>query len=334
MKRVIPMLLVGPIVLTTALLFNALWAARAHAQSETSTQPDRNAESKPAKDAASKTGDDDESLPRRHTGPGDATVIIEPAGPLTETEKLLLENIRLREQIDYLQTKLAQARLDLRKTSAQLEELRQFIKDHHELGEDFEQYQKIKELKQRELKLKQQKAAKEQREQQQAEKKARKQAVQKRRTAQQRVQQYRKAGFTPLGMDVFTSRMGFSYYTSGNQPRLIDYDPHDIDDPFEFAPTSNIDYTRMTISGSVLNAAQDVRHVGVAITFFDRHGNQIGHEIVQINNARPNVPYPFTSTIDMAANQPFASSSTYVLYADPAQQPAHQKTAQPNPSSP
>jgi hypothetical protein len=36
-------------------------------------------------------------------------------------------------------------------------------------------------------------------------------------------------------------------------------------------------------------------------------------------SARPDVPYPFTSKIDMALNRAFDSSSIYVLYADPVQ---------------
>ena len=82
---------------------------------------------------------------------------------------------------------------------------------------------------------------------------------------------------------------------------------------------SQIDYSQMTISGSILNAADELRDIGVAITFFDDNGNQVGHEIVQIKNARPNVPYPFTSRIDMALNRAFTSTSTYVLFADPAE---------------
>ena len=56
--------------------------------------------------------------------------------------------------------------------------------------------------------------------------------------------------------------------------------------------------------------------LGVAFTFFDENGNQVGAHIQEIRNARPNVPYPFTRKIDMALNRPFASHSTYVLYAD------------------
>ena len=80
----------------------------------------------------------------------------------------------------------------------------------------------------------------------------------------------------------------------------------------------SVDFSRMTISGSVLNSSGETRNIGLAITFFDENGNQVGGEIIQINNARTDVPYPFTSTIDMALNRPFDSSSTYVLYADPA----------------
>ena len=59
-----------------------------------------------------------------------------------------------------------------------------------------------------------------------------------------------------------------------------------------------------------------MRNLGIAVTFFDENGNQVGGEIIKINNARPDVPYPFTSTIEMALNRPFESSSVYVLYAD------------------
>ena len=74
----------------------------------------------------------------------------------------------------------------------------------------------------------------------------------------------------------------------------------------------------MTISGSVMNAAEEVRDIGIALTFFDEAGSQVGGEIIQVNNARPQVPYPFTVPIAMALDRPFDSTSTYVLYADPS----------------
>ena len=58
---------------------------------------------------------------------------------------------------------------------------------------------------------------------------------------------------------------------------------------------------------------------------------QVGGQIVQINNARKDVPYPFTATVSMALNRPFASSSVYVLYADAA---APAAPPQPAPQSP
>jgi hypothetical protein len=68
-----------------------------------------------------------------------------------------------------------------------------------------------------------------------------------------------------------------------------------------------------------MSAAEDVRNIGIALVFFDAAGNQVGHETVQVENARPEVPYPFTSTIGMASDRPFASSSQYVLYSDPVE---------------
>ena len=90
---------------------------------------------------------------------------------------------------------------------------------------------------------------------------------------------------------------------------------------YPFAAGRAIDFTEMTISGSVLNASQEVRNIGVAVAFFDENGSQVGGEIIQINNARPDVPYPFTSAIAMALNRAFTSASTYVLYADPVEAP-------------
>ena len=72
----------------------------------------------------------------------------------------------------------------------------------------------------------------------------------------------------------------------------------------------------MTISGTVVNGSGKLRNIGVAITFFDESGIQVGGEIIKINNARPDVPYPFTTTLRMALNRPYSSSSSYVLYAD------------------
>ena len=74
----------------------------------------------------------------------------------------------------------------------------------------------------------------------------------------------------------------------------------------------------MMVSGSVMSVSDQVRDIGIAVTFFDEAGTQVGSEIIQVNNARPEVPYPFTTTVAMALDRPFASTTTYVLYADPS----------------
>jgi hypothetical protein len=82
-----------------------------------------------------------------------------------------------------------------------------------------------------------------------------------------------------------------------------------------------IDYSRMTISGSVLNAGTETRNIGIAVAFFDDFGNQVGGETILVNNARPDVPYPFTSELKMALNRPFTSSTVYTIHADPIAPP-------------
>ncbi len=77
-----------------------------------------------------------------------------------------------------------------------------------------------------------------------------------------------------------------------------------------------IDFSAMTISGGVLNAFGQARNIAIAVTFFDEAGNQVGGDIIQVINAQPDVLYPFTSTIDMALDRPFALAHTYVLYAE------------------
>ena len=133
---------------------------------------------------------------------------------------------------------------------------------------------------------------------------------------QNRLRAYQRLGFSPLGMEVFNSRMGFFYATTDDTQQQIRYYPYNLGYVRTW-PQQYIDYSQMTISGSVLNAHDEVRNIGVALTFFDRNGNQVGAEIVQVSNARPDVPYPFTASLAMATDSPFASSSVYVLYADP-----------------
>ncbi|MCP3902700.1 MAG: hypothetical protein GY715_03610 [Planctomycetes bacterium] len=239
-----------------------------------------------------------------------------------ETVMIIVEEVtRLRGEVDQLRRQLADAQLRAAQATNERDELRQFIADHDQFGADFARYRAVRELAERDARRREAEANRERRDQRRADQRERQRVAREQRDRDRAEadweNRYRKAGFGSLGLDVFASRMAFSYHTRETNPTRVDYDPF-IGLYFRpGGPSVEIDYGRMTISGSVLNANRDVRNIGVAITFFDENGNQVGGEIVRINNARPDVPYPFTSTIEMALDRPFSTSSTYVLYADP-----------------
>ena len=252
----------------------------------------------------------------------DATSEKEPeADPL----QLLLDEIQqLHTEILMLRRQVAQAQMASSQAKRELAELRLFIDDHHEFGQDFQQYKAVKAIAEREARERRQAVVRDQREVQRAEGQTRRLAARAERAQREaqarRLADYRRAGFTPLGLDVYVGKMAYYYRAKNTTYYDIEYDPflsgYFVDPEYRRARP---DFSSMTISGSVLNAADAVRNVGVAITFFDENGNQVGSETIQINNARPNVPYPFTSTLTMALNRPFSSSTTYVLYADSAE---------------
>jgi outer membrane murein-binding lipoprotein Lpp len=241
--------------------------------------------------------------------------------PADSVQLLVNEVKRLMAEVSKLREELARARLEAAEANRELEEMRQFIHDHREYGDDFQQYQAIKAIAEREAQQRQAEIARQQREEERAARRARYEAAREQRQAEQaekkRLDRYSEAGFASVGLDVFVGKTAFYYNTIETSPARIDYDPLLGLYYRPHGPQTKIDFSKMTISGSVLNAAEEVRNIGLAVTFFDENGNQVGGEIIQINNARPDVPYPFTSTIDMALNRPFDSSSTYVLYADP-----------------
>jgi hypothetical protein len=246
----------------------------------------------------------------------------QPPPPQTLTEALLREIAALHVQLDDVRVELAQARLDAQTAQRELAELRQFVIDHQQFGDDFQLYKGVKDIAEREARQRENEQGRQQREAEKAQREAERSAARAEREQQNaladRVAGYKRLGFTHLGLDVYASKMAFYYNTkdTGGGGVRVDYDTLLGDYLRPFPQFTEVDYSKMTISGSVLNASEVVRNVGVAITFFDENGNQVGHETVQINNARPDVPYPFTSTIEMALNRPFDSSSTYVMYAD------------------
>ncbi|MDG2292369.1 MAG: hypothetical protein P8L37_06895 [Phycisphaerales bacterium] len=217
-----------------------------------------------------------------------------------------------------LQQELAASRAANAVLQRELGELRQFILDHEEFGEDFEEYDRIRAIAELEEKRR---AARERRTKLDSERAQRKLLLEQRNTKeeQERLQKmksehYARAGFSSIGSDVYLGRSAYFYAPRDETESPITYTPGSGVSNINGA--SEIDYANMTISGSVLNASTANRNIGVAITFFDEYGNQVGAEIIQIDNARPNIPYPFTSKLQMALNRPFASSSSYVLFAD------------------
>lgn len=245
------------------------------------------------------------------------TVVMERA-----TVEMLLDEIELqRRAIADLREQLGQAQLRAVEAERERNELRQFLQDNREYGEDFEQYQEIREIREREARQREAERLHQQREAIQAqrdrERAQRAAEAQSRRAEENRLDAYREAGFSPLGLDVFIGRMGYFYGTQ-NSSIQVEYEPI-VGFFYQPVNAGRIDYSKMNISGSVLNASDEVRNLGVAIAFFDARGNQVGSQTVQINNARPNVPYPFNATVDMASAGAFASSSQWVLYADPVE---------------
>ena len=230
--------------------------------------------------------------------------------------------------VELTQTRKEVAELQLENSSlrAEINELHQFINDNDNLGRDFEQYKAIKDIAEREAKQRELAKRQEEARQRAASKKAERDAARAqaraRKAVQDRLRELNDAGFTHIGIDVFSGRMAFHYKSTDSTRSHIEYDPAIGHYPRIYR-SSNIDFSEMTISGSIMNASNEVRNIGVAVVFFDNNNNQVGHETVQINNARPDVPYPFTSTINMALNRPFASSSVYVLYADPIAEPTN-----------
>lgn len=240
--------------------------------------------------------------------------------PRTAEDRLREEIEALLAELQQLRTEAAKAKLEAAEATRELEELRQFIIDHDRYGDAFEEYREIKAIKEREQRMKELEEARRRAEQARQERLERLRAARERRAAERgearESEKYLRAGFEPIGLDVYIGRMAYAYAVRDVTDVDVSYDPvfgfYRRDDV-----RNEIDYTRMTISGSVVNGGNEVRNIGVAVAFFDGNGNQVGHETVQINNARPDVPYPFTSSMTMALNdRPFSSSTAYVLYAD------------------
>ena len=140
--------------------------------------------------------------------------------PEADPLQLLLDEIQqLHAEILTLRRQVAQAQMSSSQTKRELAELRLFIDDHHEFGQDFQQYKAVKAIAEREARERHQAVVRDQREAQQAEGQTRRQAARAERAQREaqarRIADYRRAGFTPLGLDVYVGKMAY-YYRSKN----------------------------------------------------------------------------------------------------------------------
>jgi hypothetical protein len=280
------------------------------------------ADEKPASPAAPDVTGQPDGVTGAGTRPAPGTM---PRDPLAI---LAAEIERLEKVVEAQRQELAQARLEAAEAWRKLDELREFIRDNEQLGRDFGQYRAVKAVAEREARMARAQAARQRREaEREAQQRKREEARAERDKAQdesERLKGYHDQGFMSLGFDVFLANMAFNYPTvNGGPPARLDWDFR-LGHYLRFYPRTlgwgrQIDFSTMTISGSVLNASNETRNIGIAVTFFDERGSQVGGEIVQINNARPDVPYPFTTTISMALNRAFSSATAYVLYGDPVE---------------
>jgi len=310
MTRWMSILLASLLALTVSAAPTPAWAQN----QENSDNQDEQADEQAEEQAEAADQDDGLEKPAKPAPPRDPRNAV--------IEELVAEIGKLRAELLSMREEMAQARLEADLAKRELEELQQFIRDNREYGDDFAQYQAIKEIAEREERIRRQQETRAKRE----EEMARRRAERNMAAAQQEViaaeqaemEKYRRAGFEPLGLDAYLGRTGFFYHQQQQTGARVEYEPF-LGRFLEPVQTSYIDYSEMTISGSALNASDEVRNLGIAIAFFDRRGNQVGATTVQINNARPDVPYPFTALVKMALDGPFASSSSWVLYADPVE---------------
>ena len=240
----------------------------------------------------------------------------------TSSRTLFPELLTRETELRALRIRLANLELRVVQQAAQLHEMQSFVLDHDRYGTDFTQYRLVRRQAEEEARRRaalERRARRELASQQQAQEQAR-HAEQKRlaETGQDLQKTLQKMNFGLIGKDVWGSRSAYAYARIDHPGEHIAYNPN----PFGRTQVitehhTELDWKTMTISGSVLNAAEEIRNIGIAFAFFDEHGNQVGAETVVVNNARTGVPYPFTQILKMAATKPFASSTSWVLFSDP-----------------
>ena len=227
---------------------------------------------------------------------------------------------------------LIQRRHDVRMFTAKVDalrdevaEFRKFIEDNEQFGADFASYKAVIEETRRLTEAEHATRRQQERIEKQRRRETSNQQKQADQTRQQQAAATRKRlkalGFSEVGQEVWLSKSAYAYASKTVPEQRVFYQqgPTGSMQPMTTIENrSEIDYTKMTISGSLLNGAQTTRNIGVAFVFRDAHDNQIGQETVIIENARPDVPYPFTGELVMASDRAFVSMTSWVLFADTA----------------
>lgn len=328
-------------------------AAGAIAQDAPPPEGDNPVKVSPPKDAG-KNDQQNASQPATRSAKADNRVSALDAAmnlSVRQVAELLIRYEAAMEESKALRKRMADGELELATVRRELAELEQFMADHDAYGRDFIQYRGVKEVAEREARRRAAEEKREEYEEGKAEQRRRRQEVNALRKAERaedrRERRYANAGFNSIGQEVYLSSMSFQYKqlylpddgyirTRGvSSYPFYRYGGHGFSSfGFGFQPFSSyywhrpkiieidydpaLDYTAMSLSGSVLNGLDEPRNVGVAIAFFDEGGNQIGGDTVEIESARTDVPYPFTLELTMSRNQPFYSYRINVLYSDQA----------------
>lgn len=253
--------------------------------------------------------------------------------------KLAAENQRLVAENQRLAAEVARVKLDAARIEKQRDELQNFIRDHEEYAENYEQYTFFREKAEREERARQaaeaqaRREAEKLRQQQEREERLRQRsgaASEEDTVLAKRIDVLRRAGYTRVGDRVFVGEMGYSYRTETREE--IRYSP--LIDFWYVDRDEEILYNEMTVSGSVIHAGTEERNLSVALAFYDATGAQIGTTTVRVDGAKPGTPYPFTSVVTMAANRPFKRYSAWVLYDDPTSPPPDVPPAEAQPMQP
>lgn len=259
---------------------------------------------------------------------------INPPRSLDElTINELVDRVRILEaQLGVLRAENAQLQLKLGQSESSLAELQEFIRDHDTYGAAYEEYSFFRAQREREQRARAAAEAKARREAEREQQRLRAEEARERYRREQLARRgapvdpndpqaeaarrhdiLRRAGYTQVGESVYVSEMGTSYRTESDREVRYSY----LLGTWYVDENEIVDFTDLTISGTVIHSASEAHDVAIAVAFYNKDGGQIGETVVRVEGARGGVPYPFTSRLDMAATGPFDTYASWVLYFDP-----------------